>query len=328
MYKRHIALALVVGVFFSLLVTTAVEAKKPVPPPPPTGTIYYHLGDDVYQMDIDGENKTLIPDAEVGSASSDLHGGKRWFLMTQPVAGQYPTGQGRQELFVVDEDGTAVQLTNDPSLMLWMAAWTPDPAVGHDAGVAAIGVDLTNWPSYEGGVYRADLAFSGGSYDNAITGLASAPSLYVDFPLVEDGAPLLVPDVVSCSFAPDGEEFTYRQRSSAQLWVWHDTGPSLLVSEGAYPVWSPDGSKIVYSWLGIYTVNPDGSKNKRIARPNAKTSLIGPSWSPDSASVLYHVSYHTEWGQADIYRIGADGSARKNLTDDIDGPAYSLGWTE
>jgi len=229
----------------------------------------------------------------------------------------------RQEIFAVAEDGTSVQLTNDPDVLLWIPQWVADPVVGGDATIVAFGLDFTGGTLVEGGLYRADVTFDT-TYDGAVTGLAAPATLYASFPIVTDSGPPEAPDLSSFSFAPDGARFAYRQRSTQKLWVWDAGTSSLLIDGGSSPSWSPDGTKIAYAWQGIYTIKPDGSGNNRLVRARAKTTLRRPSWSPTASHVVYHVSNNIT-GEFDIYRIGAGGSGKLNLTSDIES-ATALGW--
>ena len=77
----------------------------------PTGAIYYfaHLPDGLtqtYSMKADGTEKTPLPIARAGSPSGLTHGGQRWFLQKQQLAGQLNlAGRTRSEVFDARRDG-------------------------------------------------------------------------------------------------------------------------------------------------------------------------------------------------------------------------------
>jgi len=75
------------------------------------------------------------------------------------------------------------------------------------------------------------------------------------------------------------------------------------------PVWSPDGSLLVFNnveWVGennvlfLYTIRPDGSDVRRITLGGDAQ----PSWSPDSRQIVFR-SIHQSNG---IYLVNADGT--------------------
>ena len=98
-----------------------------------------------------------------------------------------------------------------------------------------------------------------------------------------------------------------------------------IVSGNVEPMWSPDGSRIVfYSFLGpgfgprdIFTINVDGSDLRRLT---SDLDAVAPAWSPDGSRIAFYMS-------GDIFTMAPDGGDIRRLTDRDDlhdaGPAWS-----
>jgi Tol biopolymer transport system component len=87
---------------------------------------------------------------------------------------------------------------------------------------------------------------------------------------------------------------------------------TLLVGAGVAAAAPPENGRIAFERSGeIYTVNPDGSGEKRLTMNSFLDQR--PSWSPDGKRLAF-----TRWGTAegdyDIYVINADGSGEVRLT--------------
>jgi eukaryotic-like serine/threonine-protein kinase len=83
------------------------------------------------------------------------------------------------------------------------------------------------------------------------------------------------------------------------------------------PVYSPDGSKIVYrtqrgGMRTIVLVNADGSNP--VALTDNTLENFSPSWSPDGSKIAF---VSTRDGNAEIYVMNADGSNQTRLTESI-----------
>ncbi|MCC6396497.1 MAG: C39 family peptidase [Bacteroidetes bacterium] len=82
------------------------------------------------------------------------------------------------------------------------------------------------------------------------------------------------------------------------------------------PVWSPSGSRLVYSTLhGILSVYDLASKRTYRLGPGSN-----PSWTPDSHTLLFHrtISERDVVVASDIYSIAYDGSNERCLTETTD----------
>lgn len=82
-----------------------------------------------------------------------------------------------------------------------------------------------------------------------------------------------------------------------------------------YPVWSPDGTKILFisDRTGnneIYVMNANGSNQRQLT--NNKGDNYAPSWSPDGTEILFQSNFdRNAWG---IFIMNADGTNVRSLT--------------
>ncbi|MBU4310224.1 hypothetical protein L6304_06830, partial [bacterium] len=104
----------------------------------------------------------------------------------------------------------------------------------------------------------------------------------------------------SISWSPDSKKVaytTFRQGESLALWTANADGSDnrpLMVSKNniiLWPVWSPDGEKIVFKLgksdnFNLWVMNADGS-SKRQLTTDGKCDDSAPSWSPDGERIAY-----------------------------------------
>jgi Tol biopolymer transport system component len=88
-----------------------------------------------------------------------------------------------------------------------------------------------------------------------------------------------------------------------------------------YPVWSPDGQKIVFTSdrdgaLNLYVMNQDGSNVVRLTTTAAPAQDRFPTWSPDGIRILFESN---RTGSSEIYVMNADGSNVIRLTNNTTG---------
>lgn len=107
------------------------------------------------------------------------------------------------------------------------------------------------------------------------------------------------------------------------------TGRSRPLAAGRRPDWSPEGDLIAFSTTSsdpldrtrdIFVVRPDGS-GLRALTTDPDSDDDGPAWSPDGSAVAFERyplgqtnDPESQGPNADIWRIGHDGSALTQLT--------------
>jgi Tol biopolymer transport system component len=95
--------------------------------------------------------------------------------------------------------------------------------------------------------------------------------------------------------------------------------------------WSPDGSKIAYSWHeDVWVMNADGSDRQRLTHSRGGSGSYFPAWSPDGSTIAYwHGSSDGRDGgppDAEIYTIPAVGGEPTRLTHD-DASSIEPAWS-
>ncbi len=105
------------------------------------------------------------------------------------------------------------------------------------------------------------------------------------------------------------------------------------------PVWSPDGRSIAYARdycprvLGcrnseIFTMRPDGSKQRRITR--TPHSEYDPAWSPDGTKIAYAFYEVGPFGyyvsDIDLFVMNADGTDQRPVLTKPDTLDYQVDW--
>ena len=77
-----------------------------------------------------------------------------------------------------------------------------------------------------------------------------------------------------------------------------------------FPAWSPDGLKLAFSREGdIYTAAPDGSGAAQLTQTPEVD--VEPDWSPGGSQIVFHAGVGSN---DEIWKMGADGSGKTNLT--------------
>ena len=133
----------------------------------------------------------------------------------------------------------------------------------------------------------------------------------------------------SCS--PDGRCILYdsgRGRREIMVMSTDGSGKLCLLKDDvetshSYPVWSPDGTRLVFSSYSekeevsdIYVMDADGANLTQLT-DTSELSERSPAWSPDGTKIMYSV------GNEAYYVMNVDGSNQKRLVANARYPKWS-----
>jgi hypothetical protein len=96
-----------------------------------------------------------------------------------------------------------------------------------------------------------------------------------------------------------------------------------------YSKWSPDGSRILFSTIGVggdalYTIRPDGSDVRRLISDGG---YAGGFWSPDGSEIVFS-SWHSQPPYSQVRVMNSDGTnVRVLLESDFTGYSVSDWWS-
>lgn len=345
--NHHSTMKLPTAKSLRFILSLAVLALAFTSPAQAQSRIYYT--DDYHDasMAVNGTDKRV--DTR-GEPSYYLHGGQRWFLQFRAVAGTYPDGRTRYEVFAVSQDQTSiVQLSDNPNFAPNFVRWLKDDGAVSYSGVHFHSADTpgTITAAKKGGdshIMRLALSDTGG-----VLAPAGLPTVVATAGVTVVSGPYLQSDIQSYDWAPSGAELViedapgYNAGFSVFLIrrVNLITGVSSAVIYGGIgPVYAPNGLEIAFVRVGyqitpgIYAIHPDGFGLRIIVKDSQTTASYKPSWSPDGASVAFNRQTTTQKGSTynytwDIFTCpSAGGSGRniKNLTGDVDYGAFLTGW--
>lgn len=196
---------------------------------------------------------------------------------------------------------------------------TPAPATAAPAAAVA---SPTATPAPAPGAFSGRIAFT--NYHG--------PSRYGDFAVmvmsVPGGAPRQIFDRGSePTFSPDGTRILFYNWNASGFFVMNTDGSGLqrisTSSEDAYPSWSRDGKRIVFSLFenryNIWVMNADGSGRRKVFDGGEQ-----PSFAPDAGRIVLKGCIG---GNCGLLICNADGGAPRLLTTNANdsSPSWSPG---
>jgi TolB protein len=244
-------------------------------------------GDDIFTMNADGSHQRRL------TRSLDFDTDAVWSPDARKIAFTRLDPAGiASRIFKMNADGTQVrQLTHSASGSEFVPAWSGSGK--QIAFVSSRDGDLEIFKMNADGTRVRQLTDNG----------------------IREYEPCWSPSGKRIAFSSnrDGDEeiFTMRADGSRQHALTDNTFPDNS------PAWSPNGKKIAFSSdrngdgaPGIYKMNADGGHQMKLTHNT--DSNIEPAWSPSGKQITY---INDGGGDFEIFRMLADGSLPKQLTD-------------
>ena len=122
--------------------------------------------------------------------------------------------------------------------------------------------------------------------------------------LTNDAASDIQPD---WSSAADKIAFVSNREGGEKIFTMNPNGSEITditESNSGYPAWSPNGTKIAYSFYGhLHVINVNGTGDHQVG---SDTNIAHPTWSPDGSTIAY--TLYTS-GTDSINKISASASS-------------------
>jgi Tol biopolymer transport system component len=116
-----------------------------------------------------------------------------------------------------------------------------------------------------------------------------------------------VPSHLDSIGIPAFEIFSIRADGSGQTAITND---NLTYMD---PTWSPDGSRIAYTFDGLVVINADGTGRVALIPYAEGLHIADPAWSPDGSRIAF-ARLLQPFFQTDIWLINADGTGQTQVT--------------